>query len=373
MVRLPAVDALRALCIIGVVGVHFFTPLAVHGDPTAVVLNHIDAWFVNGTHGVTGFFVVSGFLITGLILRDGRQPIMPLREFYVRRAARIVPLLTLVILLGALISAFWPRPSMIYDFCFQCGNLKERPGFWFSLGTFTFNWYQLFFKHGYVLGLHWTVLWSLSVEEQFYLFYPLLLHRLKGRQLPVFLGAAIFSAILFRAGMFWSAPQDASFSLATFSAFDSLGLGAAAYLIWLRVDEQLRKRPYRAVLLAVLGAWLAGKAYLVSSPFLAVDNLLGPFFLSVGCALFLIGGCSLPDKLSRLFLPLAWIGSLSYGLYLLQTTVFFFLAPLKPHIHSYDMWAFTYSVGLLSIAWASYRFFEMPINRWIRKRWGTSE
>lgn len=166
--RVPGIDLLRGLCIVAVVLHHI--NLRIHfrdsslGQWIGPAANRVLFW--NGYYGVRMFFVISGFLITTWSLkRWGSLSRLDRRQFYLMRFARIVPCLVgLLVLLSVLDRFGVPRFTI---------NTQHT-----SLGrallaalTFHVNWLEA--RTGY-LPAAWDVLWSLSVEEVFYIFFPLL-------------------------------------------------------------------------------------------------------------------------------------------------------------------------------------------------------
>ena len=169
----PDIDGLRALAVLAVIGYHA-----------------VPAWVPGGFVGVDVFFVVSGFLITGILL-DAR---MPLREFFARRVRRIFP--SLVLVLAASIAAGW-WILLPHEFV-QLG--REAAG----AAAFGLN-FLLWHEAGYFDAsadakplLH---LWSLSVEEQFYLVWPLVLAWSFAARRPAFLFAVACAS--FALGLVW--------------------------------------------------------------------------------------------------------------------------------------------------------------------------
>jgi peptidoglycan/LPS O-acetylase OafA/YrhL len=166
--RVPGIDLLRGLCIVAVVLHHI--NLRIHfrdstlGQLMGPAANRVLFW--NGYYGVRMFFVISGFLITTWSLkRWGDLSRLDRRQFYLMRFARIVPCLAGLLLLLSVLDRFGvPRFTI---------NTQHT-----SLGrallaalTFHVNWLEA--RAGY-LPAAWDVLWSLSVEEVFYVFFPLL-------------------------------------------------------------------------------------------------------------------------------------------------------------------------------------------------------
>src|SRR5580700_9691604 len=175
--RLPAIDGLRAVAV------------------SAVLLYHLPvAWLPGGFLGVDVFFVISGFLITSLVTaevqRTGR---IDLGHFWLRRARRLLPALLFMLAVVVAVSTFFARDALSL-------LASDLPA---VLGYFT-NWWLLFHHVSYFqsvgrppLVLH---LWSLAVEEQFYLLWPLIVllvvgrHRRTGRIGWVALGGALASS-----------------------------------------------------------------------------------------------------------------------------------------------------------------------------------
>ena len=166
--RVLGIDFLRGLCILAVVLFHsnlkipFQNSLASKHVPAPVM----SALFWDGYYGVIVFFVISGFLITTWSLkRWGTLQNLDQRQFYAMRFARIVPcLLGLLFILSLLHLAGVPHFTI---------NPQQTslPRVLFAALTFHLNWLE---AHIGLLAPSWDVLWSLSIEEMFYIFFPLL-------------------------------------------------------------------------------------------------------------------------------------------------------------------------------------------------------
>src|ERR687886_1892219 len=210
---LPGLDGLRAIAV------------------AAVLLYHADlAWIPGGFLGVEVFFVISGYLITALLLAEWRKrERLDLRSFWLRRARRLLPALLLLLL--ATLTTF---------VLFLPGEVAKVRGDALSALGYVTNWYFILRQQSYfeVIGrpsplLH---LWSLAIEEQFYLVWPplllLLLRRWEKRGALVValagsLASAVLMALLFRPG---ADPSRVYYGTDTRAA--GLLFGAALACVW---------------------------------------------------------------------------------------------------------------------------------------------
>lgn len=300
----PALDGLRGLAILLVVLFHcYYANGATPGSALAYAL----VPFRTFNRGVDLFFVLSGFLIGG-ILADTRGTAGYYRSFYTRRAFRILPLyLATLGLFGLAVLARrggmegldfatrGPLPAISY--------LTLTQNFWMIVEGLTIN--------------ALAVSWSLAVEEHVYLFLPLLIAAVPPRWLPLVVTALVGLAL----GSRWFVSDSAAY-LSTLSRLDAVGLGVLAALLvrherwwsWFRDHPRVI---HGAVGVFALG-WLALTLRLVAaSPF--GYTLLALFFVSILLA-------SLVDDrglVARLF-SVAWLrglGTISYAVYLLHLGV----------------------------------------------------
>src|SRR6266436_887675 len=168
--RLDAVDILRGLAVFFVLMNHVNMRLVLAKVPYTkglpAQLTHSLVW--NGQFGVQIFFAISGFLITSITLRRwGSLSSVSVRDFYLLRFARIAPLLLLLL---AVLSALHFAHFGDFVVPAKTGGLGRA-----LLAALTFHLNVLEARSGYLPG-NWDILWSLSVEEMFYLFFPLVCH-----------------------------------------------------------------------------------------------------------------------------------------------------------------------------------------------------
>lgn len=356
-------DLARSAAILAVLALH----LELLGPRDAGVVGPVWRAFAGkGALGVTVFFVVSGFLITR-VLRDGPGGLgrPGLRAFYVRRAGRILPPLLAALVLGWWMNLGVTKTTEAFRATFNGTGHFLRPSLYLSVAGFGFNWMRLLGPFpGY--GLHWDVLWSLAVEEQFYLLYPLALRALKGRRVAAFLGFWVVAGPLARAAAAVAHPGDFLWVYTnSVGCFDQLALGGLLLLAREKWGATLDKDRVSSAALAVAGAGLAAGAW--AGVATAVDLVWGPSLVALGTALFLLGGLSLTSLNGRTAEAFGLPGRLSYEAYLLQGAVLYVLwGALRPlgAGTGFLLWA----ASATAAAWAFSRFFAVPANAWVRAR-----
>lgn len=284
-----------------------------------------------GLFGVRLFFVLSGFLITGILL-DGRDAIErgasfghELRTFYIRRSLRIFPVYYLVLAITALLGFPFIVDWFGWHALYGTNILLSINGHW--MGT----------------GSH---LWSLAVEEQFYLLWPALLLAVSRRAvLPLIIGV-IFSASIWR----WSImgmglPHIASFTM-VFGCLDALGLGALlAYASRQGWDTRRWTLPMLVAGIPLL--WLDDD---IGRPMIA-GAIVNYILVNRGTALLA------PLRLA----PITYIGTISYGLYLYHPFVQMAVGPLLPKMDT-KLQILAYSIATLLVTVTSWELFEKPVN-----------
>jgi peptidoglycan/LPS O-acetylase OafA/YrhL len=353
--RLPELDGVRGVAILLVLLWHYVqNQLVVEvGSPLAFLKQTLGfAW-----SGVDLFFVLSGFLITGILI-DNRKKSNYFKVFYIRRACRIFPLyyLYFLIFLAMVLFSAGRIPYL-------SGVLQQTSVPIWSYATYTQN---IFMGIGNTAGTGWlAVTWSLAIEEQFYLVLPFLVYLFPKRWLPLlFLWFAVMAIYL-------------RFTMPGLSAYintpwraDSLMVGALlAYLIRIPVfvDQVVKHRVFVLILLCIFASGLMianhhGQLKLggaITHVSLAV--LYGLFILYVVTYRKGILASSMRNRI------LMWMGSISYGVYLFHTNISSVMHGLirgtRPYMASWqDAMVTLLALALtLLLAQLSYSLFEKRI------------
>ena len=352
---------LRGLSILAVILLHVNIRIPLDKSPAGQLLSRdvlrVVLW--NGYNGVIVFFAVSGFLITtNCLQRWGSLRAVAIRGFYRLRFARIAPLLLALLLLLSVLHF-----ARIDGFVIDSSRVSWAQAV-FSALTFHLNWLEA--QHGY-LPANWDVLWSLSVEEMFYLFFPLACYGLRrGPSLIVlllsFVAVGPFARTVMTQNEMWA---DHSY----LSCMDAIALGCLAAIA-------VRRFPLgRRVSLTVRLAGLA--LILLVTVFRRQCGQLGLYkhgldvtVLALGTALLLmaIAQCGRPG--SWLTAPLRWFGRNSYEVYLTHSFVVLTLTQLFVATGSRYAWtplwyvAITCLCGGLGACVA--RYYSEPMNRSLR-------
>lgn len=358
--RIPALDGLRGIAILLVLLWHGVFQIQTNSR----VMTRLLSWGSLSWSGVDLFFVLSGFLIGGILL-DAKDSSRYFRTFYVRRAYRILPLYA-VLLLAQAVSRLSFLPRSIAQFS------PDPVPFW-SYVTFSQNiWMAAIAGFG---SLVMTATWSLAIEEQFYLTVPILIRKLSRSILTKTLLVVILAAPALRTFLYFSFRHGgfASYVLMPCRA-DDLCLGVLAAIItrnqelWRRVVASRRAfYALSATLTLPLGYFCWRQYGPYSGPMVTVGySLLGLFYTSC-----LLVALTADGKIRRTLCDprLMKLGTLAYCTYLLHLPLIEFFDRLFKHRWSVPPSTIDLAAGLLGItltlfvATFSWKYFERPFLR----------
>ena len=370
--HLPALDGIRGLAIILVLIVHLTFSSYAHTN--SILINAIIVFCGFGWIGVELFFVLSGFLITGILFETLGQKSYFVR-FYARRFLRIFPLyygcLFVLLLLSRPLGISWNGSQPIF-----LAYLQTTAPWIYRIPASV---------HRYTAHF-----WSLAVEEQFYLFWPWLVFTIRDRArlIVASLLLAATAPILRTALVISHAVTPDVFLRFTPCEMDSLLIGGALALA-LRGRARaalLRFSPVAFLLLISLSIAINVNVHSGSINTLGSDlfNCIGYTLLAAAFAA-LIGWAMRPHSLGEAFFsiaPLRWFGRYSYGIYVIHFIVSnTYTIGYRPRMLIDEQWHSkllgvalgglpTLAVTLI-LAWLSYRFFESPFLR-LKKYFGSS-
>jgi peptidoglycan/LPS O-acetylase OafA/YrhL len=361
--RIAALDGVRGLAVALVVAYHL--PLTVSVVP-------------GGTLGVDIFFVLSGFLVTSLLLRRtpagrsprsrNRSPWAELRGFWFRRVVRLGPALLVLLTAWALLWALTGGGGIFNTSVGHPASAASVPT-WVNLrgllavALYGYNWLA---ATGAPLPLAFAHLWSLSVEEQFYVVWPVLvLLVLRRARLHTML--AVTAALIVLSALV-SALQSPAHTYAwsyygTESRAQQLLLGSLLAMCW--VHGLLRVPRWVATAVGVAGLVVLGLAsrYLDEHSWIAAHG--GMLLTAVAAGAIVVCVVCRGGGPARWFgwRPVRWLGRRSYAVYLWSFPLTMWSAGLSPGVQAAVVVALA-----LTLAELSWRFVEEPAQRWLRLR-----
>lgn len=335
--HLPQLDGIRALAVSLVIYFHWLPATFHFGIPL-------------GQIGVKLFFVLSGFLITGILLRhrDTKSVSFTLKSFYIRRCIRLVPVFYLVLTIACVANVSPVRESVLWHLAYLSNVYIINVGAW----------------SGPV-----SHFWTLAVEEQFYLLWPLLVLYVPRPKLSAVILAVSLSGSVFRITVQAVAPESSLLLLLPVASFETMGFGA---MLAIAGPVSLSRIPFRQ--LAIVGMLGCFATHILAVSRVDLVSLLVPIeqtFLTLMLisvvAVFITG---LPWFVLKVMLlrPVQYVGKISYGLYIIHMFAPHMVGLISAFFNNEEL-NFGYA-GLslratctLLFATLSWYLLESPINR----------
>jgi peptidoglycan/LPS O-acetylase OafA/YrhL len=313
---LPFLDGLRALSIFAVLTFHTNGPIG------------LKAFKYGGWAGVDVFFVISGFLITGILLQErDKTGSIKLKNFYNRRILRLVPAFVL-----------WLVVTAIYRYVNHTFS-------WVAAGLAAVYMYDWGLAFGHVMGSGFDIAWSLSVEEKFYLFWPSLVNKCR-KALPyigisAILGCLIWKAFLVTRGCQLTFCFDIKIDALMIGCCTAILLNNKSARAWLEkhLKSNLKSSIISIALLIGVVFYLRGMghpcgAHTMFDQLWYWDVRVPCFSLTV--AALIVALTVYPQALAGRFLswgPIAWFGRISYSIYLWHMLAFAWAVYVGDLIH----------------------------------------
>jgi peptidoglycan/LPS O-acetylase OafA/YrhL len=345
-VYFPGLNGIRALAALAVVVSHI--TLSLDGD------FHLKAFFFginkSGTpkgyrmadYGVSMFFALSGFLITYLLQMESDKQEINVPKFYLRRMLRIWPLYYLYLILCTLTFLFFGMDvnfKTLFYFIFFAANIP------------------VIFQFALPLVAH---LWSIGVEEQFYLFWPWVVKKVKSNIVPWMIGFIVLQDVI-RFLLWHYYPYSNAANFALINRFDSMLLGAVGAVLYKQKHPLFLKmvdtKWMQAFAFIILGLMIANKFQFNAS---VGDN----FMASLITVILIVGQINKKNRLISLENPvLDFLGKISFGIYMYHPLLIFIFSKIYAPItgNSVFKYILIYSSVLgtsIGIAYLSYAYFE---------------
>jgi peptidoglycan/LPS O-acetylase OafA/YrhL len=332
-------DAVRGIAALMIMFFHFFQNL----ETQNAILISVRKYTIFGQTGVSLFFVLSGFLITRILLNT-KQSEFYFKNFYIRRALRIFPLYYLFLIIFYFVAPLFKNTSFV--------SFSMQVWYWVYLQNIaiTFNW-------GVYGPAH---LWSLAVEEHFYLVWPFLIYFFSIKRITNTILFVIFGAILIR---LFFVTNNLKIYYFTFSRMDDLAVGAL--LAILEIKGSLKSGNSKKFILLVCSAlgpmfilWTFTSSYVyVFDAIEIVKFTVSSFFYFslIGLILTIKENSRIRKILrARLF---SYTGKISYGLYVFHPTCFGLLSKCYKTGSVFTSFILSYAFCYV-VASLSYYFFE---------------
>lgn len=335
-IHLPGLNGLRAIAALSVMWGHTFQ-------------SDFGNWGVEGfvlpvvADGVTLFFVISGFLITFLLLNEQKQShSISIPKFYMRRVLRIWPIYYLYMIVAVLVTSTWNNPNIWY-YCFFAANIP----FILTVGIWPIVHY-----------------WSIGVEEQFYLLWPWLVKSTRGDNKRLLVAAIVVCLIWLACkwGLYLTCGTTSFYRFFAVTRFDCMMLGAIGAILYFKGNKTFS---------CVFQNRILGLVCFI----LLLCSQLWAGYMPAPIRPQVIAVLSLVCILSQLKSPIInlenrvcdFVGKISYGIYVIHPLLVFSLSSLyrnaSINLPRGISIALIYSIVTavtIIVAWISYRFYETP-------------
>lgn len=350
----PELDALRFFAFLGVFIFHaaprtmdFYNAAGYPHWLSSLLISIFGA----GAYGVDLFFALSAYLITSLLLRErAATGALDLRGFYLRRILRIWPLYLAFVAFAAIFAAWVPGQNL---------PIKYVVGYSLLAGNWIYAFYGLPASFA-------TPLWTVSIEEQFYLAWPLALRKASVRTMAAIAAGLLVIANAWRVWLAVTAAPVERIEYNTFTRLDPIALGILIALFGHKLPQFTRLQRV-ALLCGGAVTWVAVFAFTVTGQALTVTTwrmALGHPFTALASAAVLLSVLGSQHRFLR-NPTLLYLGKISYGLYVLHEFAHFCAIRLV-HASTPFMVVAQSIVGLaltILLAAASYRWLESPFLR----------
>jgi len=350
----PELDALRFFAFLGVFIFHaaprtmdFYNAAGYPHWLSSLLISIFGA----GAYGVDLFFALSAYLITSLLLRErAATGALDLRGFYVRRILRIWPLYLAFVAFAAIFAALVPAQHL---------PMKYVVGYSLLAGNWVYAFYGLPASFA-------TPLWTVSIEEQFYLAWPLALRKASVRTMAAIAVGLLAIANAWRVWLAVTAAPVERIEYNTFTRLDPIALGILLALFGHKLPQFTRLQRI-ALLCGGAATWVAVFAFTVTGQAITVTTwrmALGHPFMALASVAVLLSVLGSQHRFLR-NATLLYLGKISYGLYVLHEFAHF-CAMRMVHASTPGMVVAQSIVGLaltIVLAAASYRWLESPFLR----------
>lgn len=335
------ITGLRALAVLPVVIYHFFPNL-----------------IPNGFLGVDIFFVISGYLISSIIFKALNTGSFSWRDFYAKRIKRIIPPLLVVLAFTTIVGWFFLARSEYRDLA------KEIFGSIFFFENFRLLGQIDYFDPG-ILYKPLVHIWSLAVEEQFYIFFPLVIIFLWNFNQNKKLLGILISLITFSSLLACFLISDKHFVF-YFPLTRFWELSCGILLAYLEIFYQVKITGKKANLLSIFSLITILSVYWINIPGLQAPNILNFLCVITTTLLIACGHSACINKTFLSFRPMIWVGLISYSLYLWHWPLNSYLAIIYPMGGGKIKFILIIISFILAIL--SYRYIENPIRKLTGKK-----